>query len=82
MELLGNTVSGVSEGDTTVYYSVRWPFGARVRVLSDNSVLADLSSGGHRLFEVGPVADTPENVALQVDAVSKSIFSQCAWYQT
>jgi hypothetical protein len=82
MNLLGQVASESTTGPVTVYVSERWPFGARVRVLPEGLVTGDISSGGYTLFTVEPTATTPEAVALQLDAASKSIFSQAAWYQT
>lgn len=82
MQLLGQEAVVTVQGEVTFYESLRWPFGARVQVNPDGRVFGNISSGGYRLFEVGPNTETKEAVALQLDAVSKAIFAQAAWYQT
>jgi hypothetical protein len=81
MQIIGVEATVTVQGPVTFYESARWPFGARVQVNPDGKVFGNISSGGYRLFEVGPVDDTKESVAAQLDAASKVIFAQAAWYQ-
>ena len=82
MQLLGMTATETQQGPVAFYESLRWPFGARVQVNPDGKVFGNISSGGFRLFEVGPIEETKEAVAAQLDAAAKAIFGQASWYQT
>jgi hypothetical protein len=81
MNLLGTVAEERTDGPVTVWTGKRWPFEARVRLLPNGFAQGDVSSGGFVLFATEAAAVSPEEVAASIDAASRAIFAQAAWYQ-
>ena len=82
LNIFGQTVEGVTLDPLTTWESVRWPFGGRIVQQPDGSLYTNLSSGGTVLWTAFYPAGTElAIVATALDAASKAIFAQAAWYQ-
>jgi hypothetical protein len=81
MNLLGQAATEQQLDGVVLYTSSRWPFQARVTDLGASGVIGQISSGGYVLVDLAPQLITPDAMAAQLDAASKAIFNQAAWYQ-
>ena len=82
LTIFGQVIEPVPQGPPTLWESIRWPFGGRVVQIADGSYFANITSSSFMIWSKSYATDTdPNTIAVELDAVSKSIFSQAAWYQ-
>jgi hypothetical protein len=82
MNLLGMPTQPQQQEGSALYIADRWPFRATICALESGQAWATLSSGGFVVYEWDPAEITPQALAELVDSQARSIFAQCAWYQS
>lgn len=81
LNIFGQPIEGKTDAGFTQWISDRWPFRATIFLFASGTTSGTITSAGFPVYQVSESAKAPEDVALEIDLASKSIFGQASWYQ-